>query len=274
MTCRFLRNLFSSRAKTVPVLAQHMSSDTHVHRPSDPAIWAAQDEPHRRRLVAGPDMADGVLVCGCGHESRLIHWGGNHPLRHVKCHSCKRVFNMATCVATPIFKVEQEANVQKAILADASAADCHGRMCASCGQTHRASSPGFHGSCGCGVIPSSKDFYFFLGSPKSYRRDPDEVVQSLRIQRVQAPHQQYPDERPSAPVSARVHTLHYLKPLGRQGAIHGRPQAPAKTDMKQLPSRQYGGSQQSRSGYRHAPQQLQAGYAPHAHPTRRPQHSA
>lgn len=190
-----------ARATPAAVPAQRIKPKVRVHGPSNPVIWADQDLHYVLNLQTSAEMPDGVALCPLMHEIPLKHWGGNHPLRHVTCKRCpgSLVYNEMTWSATAILCRENESSVKAAIITLPSAADSYGRLCATCGLSHRASSPGFDGQCQCGMLPSSLDVYFHLGRPNSFRRDPDQAGQSLRLKHVQAHAQQYPNQRPGAP---------------------------------------------------------------------------
>jgi hypothetical protein len=216
----FISNLLA-RATPDAVPAQRIKPNVRVHKDTDLVVYADQNLHYVINLYTGPGMPDGVALCPKMHEVPLMHWGGDHPLRHVTCKRCSgSVYNEATWSATPILLPVKEATVKDTILRLPTAADSYGRICCRCSQSHRASSPGFDGQCQCGMAPSSLDVYFYLGSPNSFRRDPQAVIQAARIKHVQAAHQRHPNERPSALVEDNRFDV-TLKRLPRSNARGG-----------------------------------------------------
>jgi hypothetical protein len=181
-----------------------------------------------RRAIDG-DPGDGLHICSCGHENKLILWEGEHPLGNVSCARCNKVPHILSRLSSVMIPIAENilryATVPSTSDSEGNEAQ-YGSFCRSCGLTHRAvilsadSSVNdltvltldFGGSaCNCGNRRDDSWGRFHIGSPRSYHRDPIGVYQEMSIRNA--------EERATGKMTRRypkITTLNYT-PLGAMG---------------------------------------------------------
>ncbi|KAF2876076.1 hypothetical protein BDV95DRAFT_664362 [Massariosphaeria phaeospora] len=139
--------------------------------------YAGAEFPHLQAAGAPQTMADGLWICACKHENKLVHYTGPHPFKYVRCDACDRPINKPAA-ASEIFTPLRH---DLAALFDFNSRKLvpYGQVCRGCGLTHRAkvTKAGeieFDGQvCACGEVADATWVRFAIGSPVRYRFDPE-----------------------------------------------------------------------------------------------------
>ena len=76
---------------------------------------------------------DGLWLCCCGFENKLVHWTGPFPFKHLKCGECEHVL-CDNCETTEILTPW---NPKMGVIPDANGLRLL-QVCPSCGLSHRA----------------------------------------------------------------------------------------------------------------------------------------
>ncbi|CAO2649028.1 Nn.00g099770.m01.CDS01 [Neocucurbitaria sp. VM-36] len=136
------------------------------------------------------DPGDGLWVCCCGHENRLVHYRGAFPFKYLNCGRCDHILCpdcRTTEILTPVrakimlVEVEQQSHQQ-----NEEVRFC--RLCRSCGLSHRASMDGCHVNfrdvtCPCGKPAITDGSYFYIGDVDAWRCDPAGRAVEMNLER-------------------------------------------------------------------------------------------
>jgi hypothetical protein len=227
---RFLRKLFGASVKPIiSAPAVRLSPDVRAESQIDRDVYASPEAFRQARDTHGDIMADGVLVCSCGTDTPLVHWGGPNPLKYVKCRRYSKVFVDGICKSSAILTPLPFESVRMMFSKDPSVVDRCGRICDACGLSRRCTEIGFERVCDCGVPASRHDVTFSMGDVKSFRLDPVKVTHDLRDARIT---RHLAVDRPAAPVADRIVKVN-LNPsagLGRRNAVR-RPNHPLPSPL-------------------------------------------
>jgi hypothetical protein len=200
------RKLFGASAKPTPPPKGLKDLPSHV-RVEPPSCWS---------ITRDKDAADGVWFRSCGTEHTLIHYGGWNPFGYVVCRVCSRPFSRERCVSYAILTPTSKNSALDTTVKHPETSDHYGRICRTCGLSHRMGAPRFPNRCTCGAHATNKDTVFYIGSVDSYRRNPNAVATSIEMNRVTRVHD---FSRPAAPVDARMFKVATETPLQRRNAV-------------------------------------------------------
>jgi hypothetical protein len=134
------------------------------------------------------DPYDGVWAPSCLHENRLIHFGGPHPFKYLKCH-CEHILDVndsTTEILTPVTSLRMEIFEDRFEDQRGLPVSRYCQLCRECGLTHRGvvvdsriefpTMP-----CVCGKTSDKEPMYFYIGDVASYRDNPDNIAVDLSI---------------------------------------------------------------------------------------------
>jgi hypothetical protein len=140
-------------------------------------VEAGAEYPNLR--LTGDKQADGLWVCHCRHENKLIHYAGPHPFKHLRCGKCEHImceFCPTSAIMTPLKQVT--ANTLK--LPDSQ--PMFAWVCQHCGLSHRATASECATHCACGYSLKDCSRGYHIGSIVGYRRDPEGTAVTLSLQ--------------------------------------------------------------------------------------------
>jgi hypothetical protein len=165
--------------------------------PNPPDLFADSEHPVVARASVGDDPRDGIHICNCNRESKLTLYLGNHPFGNVMCDMCEKPphrFSKLSDVMMPIYGwTERFAAVKH----DDDFKDQnvpYGAICWHCGLTHRAIAYEDKDggpdvtldfgdlTCSCSTEFDNTWVRFYIGSPRSYHRDPVKAYQGMSEQ--------------------------------------------------------------------------------------------
>jgi hypothetical protein len=157
------------------------------------------------------DPYDGVWAPSCLHENRLIHFGGPHPFKYLKCH-CEHILDVndsTTEILTPVASLTMEIFEDRFEDQRDLPASRYCQLCRECGLTHRGvvvdsrieflTMP-----CVCGNTSDKEPMYFYIGDVTAYREKPNDIAVALGLEQRFAGSKRGMDKRRQVPKSTRV----------------------------------------------------------------------
>jgi hypothetical protein len=178
--------VLKSAAKPHRTLEQELDSAQRAELPSAQNLRKKHEYGNLLQASHGNEIEDGVFICCCGAENKIVHFVGAHPFKFINCRVCNHTF-CSKCnsseVLTPI-----KAVMLPPCQATPSMVSNLGQICADCGLTHRVTlTPrgliNENVLCHCGSRFDETWIMFGILSPDKYRYDPNAAYVKLKAGR-------------------------------------------------------------------------------------------
>ena len=204
--------------------------------PKPKELFSECENPFVARSALGDDPGDGIYICSCGHENKLLLYKGAHPFGNVSCARCDQVPNLFSKVSSVMILIADTVLQFATALARPNPDDNeapYGSLCPKCGLTHRAiilsASHATDGTntlivdfgdsdCKCGNRRDHSWDHFEINSPVSYHKDPISAYQGLSIRNAEiatgtiSRRHSHINALPYTPLCAMGTSVHHIQP--------------------------------------------------------------